>query len=155
MAGEETTKAPQKATPQPAKRGSFFQRLYTGNGALNVIGSRKKLYVFFSVLVLVCIGSIVFRGFNFGIDFEGGTKIQLDAESSRGVITTEQVTTVYQDTLGSPPESVQSVGVGDSASIQIRTEAMHRCAEYGVAAGFRYPRTDKIAETPGIGPISP
>lgn len=123
MAGEETPKAPQ--TPKPVKRGSFFQRLYVGNGALDVIGNRKKFYVFFSVLVLVCIASIVFRGFNFGIDFSGGTKVQLDADGARGTITTEQVTQVYTDTLGESPESVQSVGVGDSASIQIRTETLN------------------------------
>ncbi|MFC0107232.1 protein translocase subunit SecF [Kibdelosporangium aridum] len=123
MAGEETPKAPQ--TPKPVKRGSFFQRLYVGNGALDVIGNRRKFYVFFSVLVLVCIASIVFRGFNFGIDFSGGTKVQLDADGARGTITTEQVTQVYTDTLGEAPESVQSVGVGDSASIQIRTETLN------------------------------
>ncbi|MCE7010531.1 protein translocase subunit SecF [Kibdelosporangium philippinense] len=123
MAGEETPTAPQ--TPKPVKRGSFFQRLYVGNGALDVIGKRKRWYIFFSALVLVCLASIAIKGFNFGIDFEGGTKIQLDADGARGTITTEQVTQVYTDTLGEPPESVQSVGVGDSASIQIRTETLN------------------------------
>ncbi|ALG11728.1 protein translocase subunit SecF [Kibdelosporangium phytohabitans] len=121
MAGEDTT---QPTTP--AKRASFFQRLYVGNGALDVVGKRKRLYIFFSALVLVCLASIVFRGFNFGIDFEGGTKIQLDADGANGTISTKQVDQVYQDTLGSLPESTQSVGVGDTASIQIRTETLNQ-----------------------------
>ena len=35
---------------------------------------------------------------------------------------------------------------GRLVEVLIRTEAMHRCAEYGVAAGFRYPSLD----TPGV-----
>jgi preprotein translocase subunit SecF len=107
------------------KQGKFFDRLYVGNGALNIIGARKRWYIFFSVLVLVSLASIVFRGFNFGIDFEGGTKIQLDAKStSSQVISTPQVTEVYSKTLNHEPESVQSVGVGDQASIQVRTQTL-------------------------------
>jgi preprotein translocase subunit SecF len=102
------------------KKAGFLHRLYVGNGAIDVVGNRKRLYIFFSALVLICLASIVFRGFNFGIDFKGGTKIQLEANGSAGKITTEQVTTVYQDTLGSTPE-VQEVGLGNSASVQIRT----------------------------------
>nr|WP_225953626.1 protein translocase subunit SecF [Kibdelosporangium phytohabitans] len=93
---------------------------------MDVVGKRKRLYIFFSALVLVCLASIVFRGFNFGIDFEGGTKIQLDADGANGTISTKQVDQVYQDTLGSLPESTQSVGVGDTASIQIRTETLNQ-----------------------------
>ncbi|CAM3464954.1 protein translocase subunit SecF [Kibdelosporangium persicum] len=122
MAGEDKTQT--TATAAPAKRGSFFQRLYVGNGALDVIGNRKRWYIFFSVLVLVCLASVIFRGFNFGIDFAGGTKLQLQAQGASGAISTEQVTEVYRDTLGKEPSSVQAVGVGDTASIQIRTETL-------------------------------
>jgi GTP diphosphokinase / guanosine-3',5'-bis(diphosphate) 3'-diphosphatase len=38
---------------------------------------------------------------------------------------------------------------GRLVEVLIRTEAMHRCAEYGVAASFRYPRTDRAGETAG------
>ncbi|MET0233211.1 MAG: protein translocase subunit SecF [Kibdelosporangium sp.] len=107
-----------------ANKGKFFDRLYVGNGALDVIGKRKRWYIFFAVLVVVSLASIVFRGFNFGIDFEGGTKIQLDAQSSQGPISSQQVIEVYSQTLGHEPESAQSVGVGDTASIQIRTQTL-------------------------------
>jgi preprotein translocase subunit SecF len=116
VAGSDAT-----TTKRPAERAGFFQRLYVGNGALDVVGNRKRLYIFFSTLVVVCLASIVFRGFNFGIDFEGGTKIQLQAQSPAGTITTEQVGAVYSDVLGQHAVSIQNVGVGNTASIQIRT----------------------------------
>ncbi|RZU52877.1 GTP pyrophosphokinase [Krasilnikovia cinnamomea] len=37
---------------------------------------------------------------------------------------------------------------GRLVEVLIRTESMHRCAEYGVATGFRYPKSES-AETPG------
>jgi preprotein translocase subunit SecF len=122
-----------------AKQG-FFHRLYVGTGAIDVIGARRKLYVFFSILVLVCLASIVFRGFNFGIDFKGGTKVQLEANGSNGAISTEQVTQIYRDTLGNEPEAVQAVGVGSTASIQIRTVTLNAAQ----IANLKTALTDKV-----------
>ena len=64
-------------------RAGFLTRLYTGTGAFDVVGRRKLWYALFGTLVLVCIGSIVFRGFNLGIDFTGGTQVQFPAAGSR------------------------------------------------------------------------
>ena len=38
---------------------------------------------------------------------------------------------------------------GRLVEVLIRTESMHRCAEYGVATGYRYPRSGDTAEPPG------
>jgi GTP pyrophosphokinase len=38
---------------------------------------------------------------------------------------------------------------GRLVEVLIRTESMHRCAEYGVATGYRYPKTSDLAENPG------
>jgi preprotein translocase subunit SecF len=125
----------------PVKKAKFLDRLYVGNGALDIIGARKRWYIFFAVLVLVSLASIVFRGFNFGIDFEGGTKIQLDAETtSKVAISPQQVIDVYTSTLGHEPESVQSVGVGDTGSLQIRTESLNQ----GQIARLKTALTDQL-----------
>ena len=79
------------------KKDSVFHRLYVGTGAFDVVGKRKRWYIFFASLMLVCIASIVFRGFNLGIDFKGGTRISMPAEGAGGKITTEQVTDVFTD----------------------------------------------------------
>lgn len=102
-----------------------LQRLYLGTGAFDIVGRRKRFYLVSAVLLLVCIGSIVFRGFNLGIDFEGGTKVSLLARGAAGGISTEQVEDVFKDTLNRDPATVQSVGVGDSATIQIRSETLN------------------------------
>ena len=103
----------------------LFQRLYTGTGAFDIVGKRKRFYVIFGAVLVICIVSIIVRGFTFSIEFEGGTQIQLPANGAHGVISTQQATSAYIDTLGREPSSVQSVGTGSAASIQIRSETLN------------------------------
>ncbi|MFD0200597.1 MULTISPECIES: protein translocase subunit SecF [Saccharothrix] len=107
------------------KKGNVFQRLYVGNGAFDIVGKRKRWYVIFGLILLVCIGSIVFRGFNLGIDFTGGTRIQMPAQSASGVISVEAAKESFEKALGKEPAATQTVGTGDSATIQIRSEALN------------------------------
>jgi preprotein translocase subunit SecF len=100
-------------------------RLYTGTGAFDIVGRKRVWYIAFSVLVLVCLGSIVFRGFNLGIDFTGGTQIQFPAASAAAApADVDAVRAVYERVIGAEPEAVQSAGTGTSESILIRSEAL-------------------------------
>lgn len=102
----------------------FFVRLYTGTGAFEVIGKRKLWYAVSGIIVAISLASILLRGFTFGIDFEGGTKVSLPAAGAQGTITVQQVEDVFNRTLGRSPESVVTVGSGGSASVQIRSETL-------------------------------
>ncbi|MFG1781289.1 protein translocase subunit SecF [Rhodococcus oryzae] len=102
-------------------RHSLLSRLYTGTGAFEVVGRRKFYYGLVGVILLISMASILIRGFTLGIDFEGGTRIQFPAGDN---VTTEQVEQVYTESLGEAPVSVQTVGSGASATIQIRSEAL-------------------------------
>ncbi|RZT14137.1 protein translocase subunit secF [Mycobacterium sp. BK558] len=105
-----------------APKHGFFVRLYTGTGAFEVIGRRKLWYGVSALIVAIALGAIVLRGFTFGIDFEGGTKVSFPRGDGRA--TTSQVETVFNDTIGKPPESVVVVGSGGSATFQIRSETL-------------------------------
>ncbi|MGB3444605.1 MAG: protein translocase subunit SecF [Actinophytocola sp.] len=112
-------------TQAPAKKEGLFHRLYVGTGAFDVVGKRKRWYIFFAALILVCLVSIIFRGFNLGIDFTGGTRISLPAQGANGDISVTQVEDAFQESLGREPAAVQTVGTGDAATIQIRSEALN------------------------------
>ncbi|RQO41822.1 protein translocase subunit SecF [Rhodococcus sp. KBW08] len=101
---------------------SWLSRLYTGTGAFEVVGKRRFYYGLTGALVAIALLSIILRGFTFGIDFEGGSRIQFPAE---GGVETSAVETVYSDTLGFDPVSVQTVGSGASATVQIRSETLN------------------------------
>jgi preprotein translocase subunit SecF len=107
-----------------APKHSFFVRLYTGTGAFEVIGKRKLWYAVSGVIVGISILAMLVRGFTFGIDFEGGTKVSMPVDGANGVVTSEQVETVYSNTFGEAPGSVVIVGNGPSATVQIRAETL-------------------------------
>lgn len=107
-----------------APRASTLSRLYTGTGAFDIVGKRKVWYTAFGLLVLVCVVSIVFRGFNLGIDFTGGTQIQFPANTATAPATVPAVEGVFQKAAGVPAASVQTAGTGSSASLLIRSESL-------------------------------
>jgi preprotein translocase subunit SecF len=107
-----------------APRASALSRLYTGTGAFDIVGKRKTWYIAFGLLVLICVGSIVFRGFNLGIDFTGGTQIQFPANTATAPATVPAVEGVFQKATGVAAASVQTAGTGPSASVLIRSESL-------------------------------
>ncbi len=112
------------ATGPGTPQHGFFIRLYTGTGAFDVVGRRKMWFAISGAIFAIAVVSILLRGFTFGIDFEGGTKVSLPAAGAQGQVTTQQVEDVFAQTLGRAPDSVVQVGNGDSATIQIRSETL-------------------------------
>ncbi|MDZ4267943.1 MAG: protein translocase subunit SecF [Mycobacterium sp.] len=111
-----------EATAADAPKHGFFVRLYTGTGAFEVMGKRKLWYTVSALIIAVSIGAMLLRGFTFGIDFEGGTKVSFPRGD--GQATTQQVETVFSETIGRAPESVVVVGSGGTATFQIRSETL-------------------------------
>jgi preprotein translocase subunit SecF len=100
---------------------SFFTRLYTGTGAFEVVGRRKLWFAISGLIVAIAVASILLRGFTFGIDFQGGTKMSFP----RGDASVTQVEEVYQQTIGKSAQSVVMVGNGSAATVQIRSETLN------------------------------
>jgi preprotein translocase subunit SecF len=119
----EAVEAPDLESETP--RHGFFTRLYTGTGAFEVVGKRKLWFTISGLIVAVCVLSIVIRGFTFGIDFEGGTKVSMPAQTASGTATAQQVEDVFNEALGKQADAVVIVGSGDSATVQIRSETLN------------------------------
>ena len=101
-------------------RHGFFNRLYTGTGGFDVMGRRKLFFAITALMVAIAAASIVLRGFTFGIDFQGGTKVGFP----RGDTSVTQVEQVFTETIGTAPQSVVTVGNGPGATVQIRSRAL-------------------------------
>ena len=106
------------------ERVSGWTRLTTGTANVDIVGRKKTWYIGFAVVLAVCVLSLVFRGFNLGIDFTGGSQIQLPATGANGPIAVQQVDQVYQGVIGSAPETTQAVGTGDTAAIVVQSEPL-------------------------------
>ncbi|MEU5840549.1 protein translocase subunit SecF [Rhodococcus sp. NPDC047139] len=108
-------------TTASAPQHGRLSRLYTGTGAFEIVGRRKRWYLVTAAIVLIALLGMLLRGFSWGIDFEGGTRIQMPAVAG---VSVDEVETVYSDTVGFEPEAVQTVGAGDGATVQIRSETL-------------------------------
>jgi preprotein translocase subunit SecF len=116
----------------PTTRAGVLSRLYTGTGAFDIVGRRRTWYISFGLLVLLCVGSIVFRGFNLGIDFTGGTQIQFPAATAAAPADPDAVRAVFAKVVGHEPDVVQTAGTGASASVLIRSEPLDPAQTFAV-----------------------
>jgi preprotein translocase subunit SecF len=103
---------------------------------INFMGLRKASTVFSALLILVSIGSFIFNGMHFGLDFTGGTQIQVsytqapDLEEIRSVISdagysnfevvnfrTDQDVQIRIQETGEPQEGADQGQQGDASRV--------------------------------------
>jgi preprotein translocase SecF subunit len=121
--------------------GSLAHRLYNGESGLDVVGRSKLIYQVTAVVVLLCLASMVFRGFNFGIDFAGGNSLRLPGDDTVLVQVREAA-----EEAGAEVASAQIVG---GNTVLLRTSALDNDAEREVV--------DAVAAAAGVQPdeVSP
>jgi preprotein translocase subunit SecF len=97
----------------------FGNDLYTGERSFNIVGRRKIWFgiAIFFVLVAIVVPSI--RGFNFGIEFRGGSEFTVSNVGSNPnqTLATKAVQTIV-------PNSTPTVGVVGGTSIRVQTEQL-------------------------------
>lgn len=96
--------------------GNLGHRLYTGEVSIDFIGRRKTWYIASALILLVCVGAVVLRGLNFGIEFKGGAEFAIpnatcSIEQARGVAdgatgTQTIITETASGTIGVQTESL-------------------------------------------------
>src|SRR6478736_5765461 len=101
---------------------SIFRRLYRGETNIDFIGTRKRWYLASAVLLLICILSFIFRGFNYGVEFEGGTQFRIQTNGTS--ITASDVNKAFSDAGAPQPEPAQVVGTGKAQTIVAKTTEM-------------------------------
>lgn len=139
------------STKATAKRSA--ETLYDGTGAIDFVGRRKLWYGITFVLVVISLLAMLLRGFNMGIDFEGGTKMTMPA----GELVAERVEETFTDATGVTPELTQIVGSGDSRMLEINSEHLSQDQidaarqaifdEYQIADYSGEPNADAIGDS--------
>jgi preprotein translocase subunit SecF len=98
---------------------SFLGRLYRGETRINFIGNRMRWYAASGLLILICVLSFIFRGFNEGVEFKGGSTFQIPVAGTS--ITADDANTAFTDAGVPPGEAPQVVGSGSSKQIVVNT----------------------------------
>src|SRR3954452_25636188 len=94
-------------------------RLYRGETEFPLIQRRKTFYAISVVLVLIALGSMIFRGFNLGEEFKGGASFQFPANGH----SVSQARSAVED-LGVTDPIVQTVGRGSGVDLRIQTTTL-------------------------------
>src|SRR3954452_14580980 len=95
-------------------------RLYRGETTFPLIQRRKRFYIISVVLVLICLGSMIFRGFNVGEEVKGGATFSWPAN---GVSVSNARSTI--EGLGIQEPTVQPVGSTNGATqLRVTTGAL-------------------------------
>jgi preprotein translocase subunit SecF len=107
--------------PTPPKKVSFAHRLWTGEVSYDFVGHTRWWYIISSVLILISIASILFRGLALGIEFRGGSNFQVNVDT----VTSATLDEFRQAVLGSgvtdlDGTSVATIGTG-RVSIETRS----------------------------------
>ena len=111
-----------------SKMREFGNQLYSGERSFNFVGRRKIWYTIAAIAVILSIALPVLRGgFNFGIEFRGGSEFRLTNSQSlqqsvavdavHSVVPAAQVTVT---TVGEADLRIQTEQLGDEQSEQVR-----------------------------------
>ena len=96
------TQAQERAVPE---RKPWPVRLYLGEIGYDFIGKRRFWYAISAGLILLCMGSMVFKGFNLGVEFAGGERFRTPGTEQQ----LEEVSQAVEDS-GAVVTSAQAVG---------------------------------------------
>jgi preprotein translocase SecF subunit len=134
-------RAGRSGTGRPRHRASLAHRLYNGEAGLDVVGRSRLIYRVTAVVVLLCLAAMVFRGFNFGIDFAGGNSVRLPGDTAQLAQVEEAA-----EAAGAEVASAQVVG---GNTLLLRTGALDNDTERAVV--------DAVAAAAGVEPsqVSP
>ncbi len=85
------------------------------NNQIDFMGKRKLAAIFSIILLLVSIGSIAFKGLNLGLDFTGGTLIEVEYKTAPDLeeVRVQLLNSGYQDVV------VQNFGASTSVLVRL------------------------------------
>jgi preprotein translocase subunit SecF len=126
--------------------GTVVGRLYRGENRFDFIGHRRWFYYASALIILISLLSFVFRGFNIGVDFKGGTQYQLTVSGTS--ITTKDVSKAFTDAGSPPSDAAQEVGSGSTRQVVIKFKTQDPATQKQVTASVSKElnlSTDKIS----------
>ncbi len=121
---------------------SVWKRLYRGETRIDFVGTRKRWYLASAILLLICVVSFVVRGFNYGVEFEGGTQFRIETAGTS--ITASEVEAAFTAAGTAPADAAQVVGSGNDQTIVVKTEALKPVQQQELIA--------KVAKDLGLSP---
>jgi preprotein translocase subunit SecF len=94
---------------------NVFQRAYRGEIRIDFVGLRRRWFTFSAAIIAVSILAMLLRGFNFGIEFEGGALVEVVENPAQATVT--EVRDAVEG-IGLEGAKVQAVNSGSGMRVQ-------------------------------------
>src|SRR5579864_2436329 len=139
----------------PVKRPNTFVRIYRGETSFDFVGRRRWWYALSGIIIVAGLVSFGVKGFNWGIEFKGGTSWEVPAH---GVSVTDVQNAVAS--AGVSGAVVQVLGHGSAATVQVQADltkasaaqqASSKTAVTNALAGLVHIPSSKVSLT-DVGP---
>src|SRR5919201_143812 len=128
---------------------SIFRQLYRGETRFDFIGTRRRWYLASGIMIAICILSFIFRSFNFGVEFKGGTQFQIPVANTS--ISTTHAEKAFSDAGVVPAEAARMVGSGSTRQVVVKTPTLtpeaQNTLETKVAAELQIPKNSITAQS--------
>ncbi len=108
---------------------SVFARLYRGETSFDFAGGARRWFTASGAVLLICLASLAFRGFNLSIDFTGGAAVT--APNPAGADIGE-----IRSALGPVGAAARIQLIDDGAAVRVQTEAVDLETERAMAAAL-------------------
>jgi preprotein translocase subunit SecF len=118
-----------------------------GKRKFDFIKNRRIVYIISAVIILIGLISIIFQGFNYGIDFAGGTLLQIRFDKS---VSTTEVRNVLSE-FNLSQSTIQNLSDNEFV---IRTEKIDSEQRKEILSAFKENLTDlEILRVETVGPV--
>jgi len=112
-----TTESALEEQVSPGKRPNAFVRIYRGETSFDFVGRRRWWYSLSGLVIVAGLASFGVKGFNWGIDFKGGTSWEVPAHGA--TVSDVQNSVANAGVLGA---TVEILGRGSSATVQVQAD---------------------------------
>ena len=104
-----------------SRLGDVGQKLYRGEVSYDFVGQRKRWYTISAAILVICVASLLLRGLNLGVDFEGGNVVTLP--TATGTVADAREVALA---AGAKDVTVTEVTSTSGRSIRVQTEILPR-----------------------------
>ena len=123
---------------------------------IKIIENRKKFFTFSTILVVLALVSLVFKGINYGLDFTGGNLIQVKFEKTIGLKELNPILDEIAKEIPQLDNNSRKVQISDGNVVIIRTPEMSENIRNnfmknlkGKAGKYDLLRSDKVGASIG------
>ncbi len=123
-------------------------RLYRGETSFDFVGNRSKGFILSAILIVISAGALLLGGLNLGVDFRGGTVVEVENVNSVSIGDMRDALRP----LGLDGAQIQELDSGERSVIRVQTEAITDAEQDALIAAVTEQAGSAESSVTSVGP---